>query len=53
MVEKALARFDIDPAKSYFIGDRDRDIQAGEGAGVRGILVEMNDDLRKIVSWIP
>ena len=53
MVEKAIARFNIDPALSFFIGDRDRDTKAGEGAGVRGILVDVNDDLRKVVSWIP
>ena len=52
MVEKALARFDIDPSQSYFIGDRDRDTQAGEGAGVKGILVNVNDDLRKVIPLV-
>jgi len=45
LVEKALARFEIDPAASYFIGDRKRDIQAAEGAGVKGILVDVNTNL--------
>jgi D-glycero-D-manno-heptose 1,7-bisphosphate phosphatase len=27
-VEKALARFNIDASKSYFIGDKERDVQA-------------------------
>lgn len=48
LVEKAIARFNIDPSQSYFIGDRERDILAGAGAGVKGIQVEVNDDLRKI-----
>lgn len=47
MLEKAIARYDIDPEKSFMIGDRDRDIQAADSAGVRGILVDVNDDLRK------
>ncbi len=45
LVEKAIARFDIDPSTSYFIGDRERDIQAGEAAGVMGILVDVNSNL--------
>lgn len=52
MVEKALARFDIDPARSYFIGDRDRDVQAAEAAGVKGILVESNANLLDLLSLI-
>jgi D-glycero-D-manno-heptose 1,7-bisphosphate phosphatase len=52
LIEKALARFDIDPAKSYFIGDKDRDIQAGEKAGVKGILIEANDSLKKLLNVI-
>ena len=52
LVEKAVARFDIDPALSYFIGDRERDIIAGEGAGIKGILVAVNSDLRSIVQQI-
>jgi D-glycero-D-manno-heptose 1,7-bisphosphate phosphatase len=40
MLEKALARFNIDPSASYFIGDRERDVLAGEAAGVTGILID-------------
>lgn len=46
LVEKAIARFDIDASKSYFIGDRDRDIEAGEKCGVKGILIEANSSLK-------
>jgi D-glycero-D-manno-heptose 1,7-bisphosphate phosphatase len=51
-VEKALARFHIDPAKSYFIGDKERDTEAGEKAGVKGILIEANSPLKNIVGQI-
>ncbi|HTA27742.1 MAG TPA: HAD family hydrolase [Bacteroidia bacterium] len=44
-VEKALARFNIDPAQSYFIGDKERDTIAGEKVGVKGILIASNASL--------
>ena len=47
MVEKALARFQIDPEESWMIGDRERDIEAASGTGVKGILIEANSDLNK------
>ncbi len=51
-VEKALARFNIDPNKSYFIGDKERDVEAAEKAGVTGILIEANSSLKTILNKI-
>ena len=48
MLERAIARYGIDPALSVMIGDRPRDVEAAEGAGVKGVLVESNTDLRTI-----
>jgi D-glycero-D-manno-heptose 1,7-bisphosphate phosphatase len=48
MLEKGLARFRIDPAASYFIGDSERDIQAGEAAGIPSILVDANGNLMDV-----
>jgi D-glycero-D-manno-heptose 1,7-bisphosphate phosphatase len=48
-VEKALARFNIDVAKSFFIGDKERDVQAAEKGGVKGILIEANSSLKNIL----
>ena len=42
MIEKALARFDINHSASYIIGDKDRDIACGEAAGVKGIHIPSN-----------
>jgi D-glycero-D-manno-heptose 1,7-bisphosphate phosphatase len=42
MIEKAIARFDIDKTKSFLIGDGKRDIEAAEKAGIKGILVPKN-----------
>jgi D-glycero-D-manno-heptose 1,7-bisphosphate phosphatase len=39
MLEKAIARYRIDPAQSWIVGDRARDLEAGARVGVRGILV--------------
>ncbi len=47
LVEKALSKYNIDPAHSFFIGDKMRDIECGEAAGVKGILIEPNED------WVP
>lgn len=49
MLEKAIARFNIDPSQSYFIGDKQRDVDAGEKVGVRGILVEANTPMNQII----
>ncbi len=39
MLEKATARFALDPARCWIVGDRLRDMAAGARLGVRGILV--------------
>ena len=51
-VEKALARFNIDAKQSYFIGDKERDTEAAEKAGVKGILIEANISLKTILNQI-
>ena len=52
MIEKALARCDIDPLQSYFIGDSERDVEAGEAAGLQTILIKSNSDLRQVLGQI-
>ena len=39
LLEKAVARFHLDPAQCWIVGDRLRDMQAGAALGVRGVLV--------------
>ncbi len=39
MLEKAVARFRLDPARCWLVGDRARDLAAGARLSVRGILV--------------
>ena len=44
LVEKAIARFEIERNESFFIGDMERDIQAAHRAGIKGHLVKTNSD---------
>lgn len=39
MIEKAIAKHNIDPSQSWMIGDQNRDITAGKKAGLRTIFV--------------
>jgi D-glycero-D-manno-heptose 1,7-bisphosphate phosphatase len=49
MIEKAMARFDIDPSSSWLIGDSQRDMEAGKAAGLQTILMESNSDMRIVL----
>lgn len=49
MIEKACARYNIDPSLSWMIGDKARDIEAGNSAGVPGIQIPVNSDLMDVV----
>ncbi len=40
MLLRAIADHNIDPARSFIIGDRQTDIEAGRRAGVKGFLFE-------------
>jgi D-glycero-D-manno-heptose 1,7-bisphosphate phosphatase len=44
MIEKAIAKYDINPALSFMIGDKERDVEASQAAGVKGFLIEANED---------
>ncbi len=48
MVEKAIHRHNIDPKRSVMIGDKYRDIEASEAAGVRGIKIDVNQSLKTV-----
>lgn len=52
MIEKALGRFKIDPSLSWFVGDRETDVQAGQKAGLKTIKVEPNQDMVPLIEMI-
>jgi D-glycero-D-manno-heptose 1,7-bisphosphate phosphatase len=45
MLLEAIATYDIDPALSVMIGDKPRDVEAGNGAGVKGILIAPDEQI--------
>lgn len=49
LVERALARFHIDPSRSLMVGDRQRDVDAANSVGVRGVLVAPNQKLMPLL----
>lgn len=46
-IEKAIARFDIDPKESFLIGDGERDIEAGQKAGLTCFKIDKNESILK------
>ncbi len=49
MIERSIYLHQIDPSISYMIGDKDRDLQAGSGAGVKGIKMDTNANLLEVI----
>jgi D-glycero-D-manno-heptose 1,7-bisphosphate phosphatase len=45
LLERAMAKYNIDPARSFFIGDSVRDMVAGQKVSVKGILMQKNKSL--------
>ncbi len=46
MLEKAIARFNLDRQRSLFIGDSQRDIDAAKLAGVKSVKIKANESLK-------
>jgi D-glycero-D-manno-heptose 1,7-bisphosphate phosphatase len=44
LAQKAVAKHSISPAESIFIGDKQRDVECAEGAGIKGFLIAENED---------
>lgn len=52
LLEKAIARFNIDKNMAFFIGDSKRDVEAADKANIKGILVPKNTDIAAYVDGI-
>ena len=52
MLLQGIKQYNIDPAKSYFIGDRERDVIAGTAAGVKGILINSDQPISDVLDLI-
>ena len=45
MIEKAIAKYNIDPEKSWMVGDRNRDIEAGRKVALQTIQIVSGDEV--------
>ena len=45
MLERAVARYNIDPKKSWMVGDKQRDLDSAAAVGIPGVLIDPNDPL--------
>lgn len=45
MLLEAIATYNIDPTSSVMIGDKPRDVEAANAAGVKGILIEPDEQI--------
>jgi len=52
LLVKGIEKYNIDPARSYFIGDRERDVVAGTAAGVKGILIDSDQPISTVLDQI-
>jgi D-glycero-D-manno-heptose 1,7-bisphosphate phosphatase len=61
MLERAMARFNVDPAASWLVGDQPRDVQAAVKCGIAAVLVgphptgthlNQKTDLPEAAQWI-
>jgi D-glycero-D-manno-heptose 1,7-bisphosphate phosphatase len=51
-IEKAIARFKIDKNKSFMLGDKQRDVDAANSAGIKGILLPPNPTLNQLLACL-
>lgn len=52
LVEKGLARFKLNPKNCIMIGDKQRDVDAAMGAGIRGFLLPPNPSLEEMLNCL-
>ncbi|MVN91079.1 D-glycero-alpha-D-manno-heptose-1,7-bisphosphate 7-phosphatase [Mucilaginibacter aquatilis] len=52
MLLRGIEQYNIDPSLSYFIGDRERDVEAGTAAGVTGILINSDQPISEVLNLI-
>lgn len=49
LAQKAVAKHGITPSESIFIGDKQRDVECAEGAGIKGFLIDENEDWGRLI----
>ena len=49
MIERAIARYNIDPKTSWMVGDKQRDLDCAAPLGVPGVLIPTNEPLQNFL----
>jgi D-glycero-D-manno-heptose 1,7-bisphosphate phosphatase len=49
---QGIEKYNLDPSLSYFIGDRERDVEAGTKAGIKGILINSDQPISSVLDLI-
>ncbi len=52
MLEKAIARFNIDKSLSFMIGDSQRDVEAATKVGIKSFKIEPNTKLNQLENYL-
>lgn len=52
LLEKAIARFNVDKTVSFMIGDSQRDIDAATKVGVKSFKIEPNTNLKQLKNYL-
>jgi D-glycero-D-manno-heptose 1,7-bisphosphate phosphatase len=52
MIEKLIAKYDLDPQESIMIGDSESDMKAAAKAGIRGIQIVANQNMFPFISTL-
>ena len=52
LIEKAIARFNIDRAHSLMIGDNAKDVEVAKNAGIKGIQIAKNSNLLAVANQL-
>lgn len=52
MVDRLIAKYQINREESFFIGDRDTDMEAAKMAGVQGIKISPNQNMYPYISFL-
>lgn len=52
LIEKAIARFELDKSQCLMIGDKQRDVDAAQHAGISGYLLPPNPDFDSLLNCL-
>lgn len=52
MIERLIAKYNLNKQKTYFIGDSDSDMKAAGRAGIHGIKIPANQNMYPFISFL-